>query len=169
MRKLLIGILLFLLWMSLSTWYYTSHLFPLWHPAEETVPSVDPPTESPPETATLPEIPDAIVLYFDFDKSVILPSANLESFLNSSIDYMEADTNACLVLTGYTCSIGSESYNMELGKRRALAVQTYFLDHGCSTHCTIVSSKGETEAVADNSTMEGRKKNRRVTVHIKPQ
>jgi OOP family OmpA-OmpF porin len=173
MRRLFTGIVLFLIWSSLSTWYYANNIFPVNKPEQETVlpetTAVDTVAESPPEMPVLPDLPKDITLYFEFDKSAILPSSSLASFLTGSMSYLAADENACLHLTGYTCSIGNDTYNMELGLRRAKAVQKYFLEKGYSSECIKLVSKGESNPAADNSTNEGRIKNRRVTVQIKTQ
>ncbi len=173
MRKLLIGILLFLIWMALSTYYYVNNIFQRTEPVQVTEQtdelSEQAVTESPNDTISLPDLPTGIILYFDFDKTVILPSESLRPFLDQGLKYMQADTGACLLLTGHTCSIGTEAYNMDLGMRRSKAVQQFFLENGYSSQCLRLSSKGETEPAADNTTLEGRKKNRRVTVRINPQ
>jgi outer membrane protein OmpA-like peptidoglycan-associated protein len=173
MRKLLIGILLFLIWMALSTYYYANNIFPRTQPVQETVQVDDltdqAVTESSTETLSLPDLPAGIILYFDFDKTAILSSASLQSFLANSLSYMKADTGACLLLTGHTCSIGTEADNIDLSLRRSNSVKQFFLEHGYSSQCIQLSSKGETDPADDNSTEEGRKKNRRVTIRIKPQ
>ncbi len=168
MRPLIIGILAFLAWMVLSTWYYTSNIFPDFHPAEETTSAeVIPDTlAEPPETPPLPVVPDDLSLYFDFDKTLVLNTADLNNWLPACLEYLGADAGSCLELVGHTCDIGTVSYNMDLGMSRAEAVQSYLLKNGFSTSCIKVSSKGEAEPKAANTSTENRKLNRRVEVHI---
>jgi outer membrane protein OmpA-like peptidoglycan-associated protein len=172
MRPLLIGILLFLIWSALSTWYYATRIFPVGEPAggpasvEEV--HADTAVVAPQKTVTLPEKPSDITLYFDYNKTVILPSAALDPYIQSGKRYLEADSSACLLITGHTCSIGTEIYNLDLGKRRAMAVKEALASGGLTPECIKISSRGESEPAADNSTENGRKKNRRVHIHIQP-
>lgn len=168
MRRLIIGIILFLIWGILGTWYYVNHIYPAGETMEETELQADVPevTESPPEPIVLPEKPSKLTLYFDYNRAEILPATDLDPFFNSCRDYLMADTASCLLITGHTCSIGTDEYNMELGMRRASAVKAYFMKNGFSNSCLKVSSKGETEPAADNSTDQGRKKNRRVELWV---
>lgn len=163
MRPLIIGIILFLIWGSLSTWYYTTKLYSPGELTEVTATAPDTPLigESPPEMPAIPEKPSGITLYFNFDKSEILPSGDLTPWLDECKDYLLADASSCLLVTGYTCSIGTENYNMALGMRRAEAVRKYFLANGFSAECLKINSKGEADPAMDNSTEAGRKMNRR--------
>ena len=170
MRPYIIGILLFLIWSTLSTWFYAHFLYPVRTQTEETVPFQESPVQSEPipETTPLPEPPGDITLYFDYNKSDILSNTVLPEFARSSLAYLHADSASCLQITGYTCSIGTEAYNQELGQRRAEAVLSWFRKNGLTVECTHVMSRGEKDPAADNSTEAGRIKNRRVVVKIKP-
>lgn len=61
---------------------------------------------------------------------------------------------------GHTCDIGSESYNLELSKKRALTVATFLKDRGIEV--TEVIGKGKCCPVS-----EDRKLNRRVELTLK--
>jgi outer membrane protein OmpA-like peptidoglycan-associated protein len=71
-------------------------------------------------------------------------------------------------VTGYTDSVGSVERNRVLSQRRAEAVIRYLLDNHQIPLRRIVPSYGygENNAVADNTTREGRAQNRRVEVKI---
>ena len=77
---------------------------------------------------------------------------------------MEKDTNARLVLAGYTDGVGSEGYNLELSQKRAEAVRDYLM--ATSRSARIVSPSlnwfGKANPIASNQTPEGRALNRRV-------
>jgi OOP family OmpA-OmpF porin len=67
-----------------------------------------------------------------------------------------------LEVAGHTDSGGSEEANMELSLKRAKSVSTYLIDHfSISPHRLKVFGYGESRPVADNSTTEGRRMNRR--------
>jgi len=70
---------------------------------------------------------------------------------------------AYLEIQGYTDNIGSESYNLSLGYKRAEMVMKYLSsEKGFPLHRMNVTSYGEYKPIADNSTREGRAQNRRV-------
>ncbi len=67
---------------------------------------------------------------------------------------------------GYTDSIGSEAYNQKLSERRANAVKNILIQKGVAPGRITAIGYGETMPVADNSTPEGRSRNRRVEIKI---
>jgi len=69
-------------------------------------------------------------------------------------------------VAGYTDSTGAESYNQTLSSKRAAAVAKYLSDKGVSAERLKSKGYGESNPVADNSTKEGRKANRRVELKI---
>jgi OOP family OmpA-OmpF porin len=75
--------------------------------------------------------------------------------------------NSTMSVTGYTDTSGPEAYNQALSERRASAVAKYLsASHGISLSEMNVSGKGEADPIADNSTREGRMRNRRVEIEI---
>jgi peptidoglycan-associated lipoprotein len=73
--------------------------------------------------------------------------------------------DAYIEIQGHTDNIGSESYNLELGYKRAEAAMRYLnMEAGIPLFRMNVISYGEYKPIADNSTKEGRAKNRRVTL-----
>jgi OOP family OmpA-OmpF porin len=68
-----------------------------------------------------------------------------------------------MVIEGHTDSIGPAEYNMRLSERRAESVKDYLTDK-LDIDASRLDTKGygESRPVADNSTKEGRQKNRRV-------
>ena len=75
------------------------------------------------------------------------------------------NVGAYLEIQGHTDNIGSESYNLSLGYKRAEKVMKYLSsEKGFPLHRMNVTSYGEYKPIADNSTREGRAKNRRVAL-----
>jgi outer membrane protein OmpA-like peptidoglycan-associated protein len=71
------------------------------------------------------------------------------------------------VVAGHTDSAGSESYNYELGQRRASRVAGYLVSQqGVDPTQLRVVSYGASKPVADNSTASGRRSNRRVEILV---
>ncbi len=107
------------------------------------------------------EIAAADGVFFDFNKADIKPEYNEK--LDKLGKIMEENTNARLVLAGYTDGKGSEGYNLELSKRRAEAVRDYLLGKFKIDKDRITLHwYGKADPIASNQTPEGRAKNRRV-------
>ncbi|MFC1849172.1 OmpA family protein [candidate division CSSED10-310 bacterium] len=79
---------------------------------------------------------------------------------------IQDNKNVFIEIQGHTDSSGEEEYNNQLGMKRAEAVRRYLSQKGIPLHRMSTISFGETKPVADNSTVEGRKQNRRVVMLI---
>jgi OOP family OmpA-OmpF porin len=101
---------------------------------------------------------------FDFDKAVIKPQ--YQRRLEEVVHFMKKYPDTTTVLAGYTCSIGTEDYNLRLSERRALAVKDYLVRRGVEAGRLAIKAYGESHPIADNSTLAGRIKNRRVVAVI---
>jgi len=78
---------------------------------------------------------------------------------------VKKNVGAYLEIQGFTDNIGSESYNLSLGYKRAEKVMKYLAtEKGFPLHRMNVTSFGEYKPIADNSTREGRAQNRRVAL-----
>ena len=65
---------------------------------------------------------------------------------------------------GHSDSQGAEAFNVDLSRRRALAVRDYLASRGITVTQLAVAGYGESQPVADNTTVEGRQQNRRVVL-----
>ena len=83
------------------------------------------------------------------------------------IDYLENNPNGSIEVNGHADITGPRALNMKLGQERADFVKSYMVRGGIDANKVTSSSKGPDEPVADNSTPEGRAKNRRAVVIIK--
>lgn len=104
-------------------------------------------------------------LLFAPGKAELTPAAkDLLSIIAEVMGYMAAPVN----ISGYSDATGGNSeFNYLLSGERALAVLEHFLNNGLPNEIFSVSGYGPTWAVADNSTDEGRAKNRRVEILLK--
>lgn len=125
--------------------------------------------------AVVERVDDGIVItfdensgvYFDTNKSAINTNSQTTLQKLSNILREHPDTNVLVV--GHTDSVGSEKYNMTLSENRANSVTNFFtLTEGLSSSRFTTNWFGETQPTNDNSTSEGRAKNRRVNVVIIP-
>lgn len=76
---------------------------------------------------------------------------------------MQTEPDARFQIIGHTDSDGSDDANQKLSQSRATSVKNYLVDgFGINSDNLTVMGKGESEPVADNSTADGKAKNRRV-------
>jgi OmpA-OmpF porin, OOP family len=101
---------------------------------------------------------------FDFNKATLKPAGK------AHLDRLAEDLNGMdlesVTVTGHTDATGSDAYNQVLSERRATAVKAYLVAKGVDSKKIIAKGVGEKQPVADNSTEEGRAKNRRVTIEV---
>ena len=71
-----------------------------------------------------------------------------------------------VMITGYTDNVGGTEHNSTLSLQRAEAVRDHLISLGADASKFEVNGAGETSPIADNSTEEGRAKNRRVEVAV---
>ncbi len=102
---------------------------------------------------------------FDFDKAVLKSKDQTE--LDAFAESVKGIDLDMLIAVGHTDSIGTEAYNMHLSQRRAEAVKTYLVGKGIDAKRIHTEGRGKTQPVADNSTEEGRARNRRVVIEVK--
>jgi len=70
-------------------------------------------------------------------------------------------------IDAYTDDIGPSDYNLKLSEQRAQKVKSFFIDtFGLNPVKLKVIPHGESDPIADNSTEEGRQKNRRVIITL---
>jgi outer membrane protein OmpA-like peptidoglycan-associated protein len=109
---------------------------------------------------------DAAVL-FDTGQAVLKPEAR--QTLHEAAERVKKFAEAPVVISGHTDNVGSDASNQTLSEHRASAVQQYFVtQEGISAARLTVKGYGESQPVADNTSEQGRARNRRVEVVISP-
>jgi outer membrane protein OmpA-like peptidoglycan-associated protein len=105
-------------------------------------------------------------LAFAFNSSTLSPQAK-QAIDQVAHQVRSAGLSGKIYVDGYTDNLGSEAYGVVLSQRRADAVSHYLGSQLVGVPVSIVSiGLGETHPVADNSTAQGRKANRRVTITL---
>ena len=124
--------------------------------------------------AQVERVDDGIVVTFDetsgvyFDTNKYNINVASQTTLNKLIGVFKEYPDTNILVVGHTDSQGSEEYNMTLSKNRAYAVTNYLSQNGISSGRLTTNWFGETQPMYDNSTAEGRAKNRRVNIAILP-
>ena len=126
---------------------------------EVVTPSRPPAPPAPTPKSTRDEI------YFDAG------SARLTNIAKAVLDgialRMKTDLNATAVVTGYSDNAGSEEANMAISAKRAAAAKEYLVTrHGIDPARISTAAKGSAEPAYDNTTPEGRGRNRRALIVV---
>lgn len=100
---------------------------------------------------------------FDTGRSNIRP--DMAPILSKFAQGLDGSMN--VQITGHTDSQGSDAINNPLSKDRADAVRDYLVAQGVPATRISTVGRGEHQPIADNTTAEGRAKNRRVEIFLR--
>lgn len=103
-------------------------------------------------------------ILFDVNKSELKPASrtnltNLGEILNK---YPDTE----ILIEGHADATGSEEWNLELSRNRSQSVASYLATQQVKNSRFTTMGYGESQPIADNSTVDGRSANRRVEVAI---
>lgn len=101
---------------------------------------------------------------FDFNKYNLKPEAR--DVLDQVVDFLKSYQYRKVIVEGHTDSIGSESYNLKLSKKRAASVADYLIEKGVPAGKIKTVGYGESRPKYPNDTPEHRAKNRRVEIKV---
>jgi OmpA-OmpF porin, OOP family len=103
---------------------------------------------------------------FDTDKAIIKPE--YYDVLTKVVELMNK-TTCRMQLAGHTDRRSSDRYNVALSERRVNAVKQYLAQAGLKdVNRIVIDAFGSFKPVADNGTVEGLKRNRRVELKLLP-
>ncbi len=171
MRILISGLIIFLIWTSLSSWYYVCRVKGLCSEGTEMeiISVQEPPGDAGLAAADISPVvpaPANLSINFNLDQASFKADPDLVTKCDQFKAWLEKNPGASIFITGYTDATGSDAYNMALGKKRAMAVRDFFTARGLAPERLVISSMGEKNPVADNTTEQGRAKNRRAEVSL---
>ncbi|MCL4483079.1 MAG: OmpA family protein, partial [Bacteroidetes bacterium] len=87
--------------------------------------------------------------------------------LDEMVQFMKQNPGIVMELVGHTDRVGTESYNLELSKKRAETVASELVKRGIEPYRIKSRGAGFSVPVGDNATEEGRSANRRTEFWIK--
>ena len=87
--------------------------------------------------------------------------------LNELAEYLTLKKDISVEIAGHTDNVGDDAANLKLSQDRANTVRNYLIKKGINPNRITAVGYGETQPIADNSTAQGRKLNRRTEVRIK--
>jgi outer membrane protein OmpA-like peptidoglycan-associated protein len=97
---------------------------------------------------------------FDNDRATIKPESM--GTLNLIVDILKNNPEIRFDIQGHTDNSGSAAHNLALSRERAEAVKQQLVSMGVDSARLSTKGLGDTKAIADNNSPEGRANNRRV-------
>jgi OmpA-OmpF porin, OOP family len=99
-------------------------------------------------------------IFFDHDKYELKDKSVTE--LQKVDRFLTENPEIRVEISGHTDNSGTVAYNMQLSQKRAQAVYTYLIEHGISPARLTAKGYGPNNPIADNTTDEGKQRNRRI-------
>ena len=99
-------------------------------------------------------------IFFDVDKDTIKPQS--KKTLDAAVKVLKEFGDVKVEVSGHTDSDGDRQHNVDLSQRRADAVKKYLVDKGIDTARITTRGAGPDQPIADNTTKDGKAKNRRI-------
>jgi outer membrane protein OmpA-like peptidoglycan-associated protein len=107
-----------------------------------------------------------ITAYFKVNSTVVELSDTERQKVRDLKDYIDNVSGAAVTVTGHSDITGGHELNMRLGQARAEALKIFLIKEGITGDRIACNSRGPDEPAADNSTPEGRARNRRAVAII---
>lgn len=101
---------------------------------------------------------------FDTNRYDIKP--NLRPILDRFATTLNENPVTTVTIIGHTDSTGTDAINNPLSVNRAASTRDYLVARGVAANRIAIDGRGSHEPIADNNTVEGRAKNRRVEVFV---
>lgn len=136
-------------------------------PPAAPAPAAEEPKAEPAPAPPPPPTPKKTTDEITFDAG----SARLTNIAKAMLDgialRMKNDLNSTAAITGYSDNSGKEDANLAISAKRAEAAKEYLVTrHGIDPNRITTAAKGSQDAAYDNSTPEGRAKNRRAVIVV---
>lgn len=103
-------------------------------------------------------------VHFEFNKARLMLDS--KTVLNNVAKALTNEPDVSIIIAGHTDSVGSDAYNKRLSQQRAQSVVDYLISKGIDSSRLRAVGYGESKPIADNSTDEGRERNRRVELQV---
>ena len=101
---------------------------------------------------------------FDFNSFRLLPDA--DTILKSLLNYLVANPEIRILISGHTDDVGSDEYNLELSVNRAKSVYTWLIDNGIRSDRLKFTGYGKSRPLFKDGDDKSRSLNRRVEIEM---
>lgn len=104
------------------------------------------------------------IIEFERGSAMLAPAG--KAVLDELVDPMKQIGDTLVQIIGHTDNVGMRQANVALSQARAETVRAYFLQRGIPAESMSVLGVGPDEPLADNRTVEGRTRNRRIQFKV---
>lgn len=122
------------------------------------------------EGATVTRVGEGIKITFDSGLLFAVDKSELNAASETNLKELATTLNKYddteVLIEGHTDADGADDHNQELSEARARSVQRFLVAQGLKAGRTTTMGYGETQPVEENTTAEGKAKNRRVEIAI---
>lgn len=101
---------------------------------------------------------------FNFETDKL--SENTQKSLAEMAEELKKNPDMKVIIKGHTCNMGNDEVNTRYSLKRANKVKDYFLAEGVNLDQMEVKAMRDTEPLVPNTSLENRKKNRRVEIEL---
>ncbi len=110
---------------------------------------------------SLDELADRINFLFPYNSSKAIEDPQMEQYLDELAQNL-VQSGGQITVVGHTDSVGSDGFNIRLGRDRALAIYRMLIAKQVPQGQMEIESKGESQPLVPNDSEANRSKNRRV-------
>ncbi len=109
---------------------------------------------------------DPLVLYFGTAEASITLTPEQQQKMEDIRNYLNNVDGATVSIVGHTDNTGNRAANLQLGQKRAQIAKDYLVGNDIPDNKIVTASEGPDQPIANNSTEEGRAKNRRTVITL---
>jgi outer membrane protein OmpA-like peptidoglycan-associated protein len=95
-----------------------------------------------------------------------VPTASVALLQKAAAEIKQLAPGTVLEIAGYTDNTGDAAANVALSQQRADAVRNVLILAGVDPNMLVAKGYGSANSLANNDTMEGRFRNRRIEYHV---
>ncbi len=107
---------------------------------------------------------DALTLYINFESGKSAIKSESQSIVDELYKMLSSNPTLKIIIEGHTDNVGNSASNKTLSEQRATSVKASLVNTGISASRIKSVGFGQDKPIADNSTEDGKAKNRRVEI-----
>lgn len=107
---------------------------------------------------------DVLTLYINFELGKSVIKSESKNIIEELYKMLSSNPTLKIIIEGHTDNVGNSASNKSLSEQRATSVQNSLVNKGISVDQIKTLGFGQDKPVADNSTEDGKAKNRRVEI-----
>jgi len=106
----------------------------------------------------------SVALYINFDTGKSSISSESQTLVEELYKMVNANPSLKIMVEGHTDNVGNQGSNQTLSEQRAASVKQALVSKGIAPERISTKGFGQDKPISDNTTEEGKAKNRRVEI-----